>query len=321
MIKSAVSATKRLLGRTRRLWVHRAALDALLLSGNEAFIRFAPPGHFYSPLPDACTITSARTRALDQAASDELPGIDLNCAVQLALLEEFEQVRTQLPYSEHQTPKARFHLDNPYFSYGDAVILFGMLRRFRPRRIVEVGSGYSSAAMLDAAEANPEAPIEFTFIEPHPERLLTLLRPTDGAHQVIETLPVQNVPLTRFELLEANDILFIDSSHVLKIGSDVQYLLFEVLPRLQTGVLIHFHDVLWPFEYPELWFRQGRAWNEAYALRAFLQYNRTFEILCFNDYLGCRHRERLERHLPLALTPPSSRETPGLSSLWLRKRQ
>ena len=276
MLKSAMIATKRFLGRTRRLWANRAALDALFLSGNEAFIRFAPPGHFYSPLPDARMVAAARARAFDEADDGELPGIALNVEAQLALLQEFAQWRTQLPYSAQATARARFHLDNPYFSYGDAVILFGMLRRFRPRRIIEVGSGYSSAAMLDAAEMNPEAPIEFTFIEPHPDRLLDLLRPADRNHQVIETLPVQNVPLTQFESLQANDILFIDSSHVLKIGSDVQHLLFQVLPRLQAGVLVHFHDVLWPFEYPELWFRQGRAWNEAYVLRAFLQYNDTF---------------------------------------------
>jgi hypothetical protein len=123
---------------------------------------------------------------------------------------------------------------------------------------------------------------------------------------------VQNVPLERFAALEAGDILFVDSSHVAKTGSDVVHLFGQVLPRLAKGVRVHFHDIFWPFEYPEEWIREGRAWNEAYLLRAFLQFNSAFRIVLFNSYLGLHHRDLVERHLPLFL-----QNTGG--SLWLEK--
>ena len=94
---------------------------------------------------------------------------------------------------------------------------------------------------------------------------------------------VQNVKLIEFEKLEPNDLLFIDSSHISKIGSDLNYLLFEVLPSLKPGVIIHFHDILYPFEYPYEWIEKGIYWNEAYLLKAFLMHNKNYEILLFND--------------------------------------
>ena len=123
---------------------------------------------------------------------------------------------------------------------------------------------------------------------------------------------VQNVPLAAFEELGDNDILFIDSSHVCKAGSDVNFLVFNVLPALAPGVVVHFHDIGWPFEYPLQWIADGRAWNEAYLLRAFLQYNRSFEILVFNSYAYRTFRSFFEKRMPLYL------ERPG-GSLWLRK--
>jgi hypothetical protein len=113
--------------------------------------------------------------------------------------------------------------------------------------------------------------------------------------------------------LEANDILFIDSSHVSKAGSDVNHLFFTVLPRLKPGVLVHVHDVFYPFEYPLGWLRQGRAWNELYLLRAFLQYNTAFEMLFFNSFLWKHHKEQLAAKLPRMATNPGG-------SIWLRKR-
>src|SRR6185295_14291779 len=119
------------------------------------------------------------------------------------------------------------------------------------------------------------------LIEPYPDLVKRLLRPDDFDRvQFIRSL-VQDVPLKIFDVLEANDILFIDSSHVCKVGSDVYHELFRILPRLRPGVIIHFHDIFWPFEYPEDWLREGRAWNELYLMRAFLQHNEAYEILLF----------------------------------------
>jgi hypothetical protein len=104
--------------------------------------------------------------------------------------------------------------------------------------------------------------------------------------------------MSNWRLLKANDILFIDSTHVSKTNSDVNYLFFEILPRLQTGVLVHIHDIFFPFDYPREWILEGRSWNEAYLLRAFLQYNPRFEIVLFNDYLQTLHWDSFARLLP-----------------------
>ena len=194
-----------------------------------------------------------------------------------------------------------------------------MIRRHRPKQLIEVGSGFSSAAMLDVNDRFFTGDIRFTFIEPYPKRLLGLLTAQDKAKCKILQKGVQDVPISTFEALEKDDILFIDSSHVGKIGSDVLYILNSVLPALKAGVVIHFHDVMWPFEYPKVWFDIGRAWNEAYLLRAFLQYNGAFEILFFNSFLETHHRGTLEKQLPLMLKAPSSWITPGNTSLWIRK--
>ena len=122
-------------------------------------------------------------------------------------------------------------------------------------------------------------------------------------------------------LMRENDILFVDSSHVAKTQSDVVHLLFKILPSLNKGVIIHFHDILWPFEYPRLWLDDGRAWNEAYFLRAFLQFNSAFRILYFNSMMENRLSDFLRSTMPLAMKTPSSRLTPGNTSLWIRKVQ
>ena len=116
-----------------------------------------------------------------------------------------------------------------------------------------------------------------------------------------------------------NDILFVDASHVGKWHSDVLHILFEILPKLNKGVLVHFHDVMWPFEYPQSWLEEGRAFNEAYFLRAFLQYNSAFEVVFFNSFMVAKHAELLRMKMPRMLKSPSTPETIGNSSLWLRK--
>jgi len=116
-----------------------------------------------------------------------------------------------------------------------------------------------------------------------------------------------------FDALSSNDILFIDSTHVSKTGSDVNRILFDILPRLSRGVFIHFHDVFYPFEYPKEWVYEGRAWNEDYILRAFLEYNDAFEIVLFGTWLAKFERDLLREMMPMTL------ENPG-GSLWLRKR-
>jgi hypothetical protein len=236
----------------------------------------------------------------------------MHAAAQRALVESFGAFYADMPFRAAKSDGLRYGFENSFFSYGDAIGLYSMLRKLEPRRVVEVGSGHSSAVMLDTNDRFLSGRARFTFIDPYPQRLQSLLAEGDQSrHEVIAT-DVQQVPLVHFESLEPNDILFIDSSHVIKVGSDVGYLLSVVLPSLKPGVVVHFHDIFWPFEYPESWLMDGRAWNEAYALKAFLQFNSTFEILFFNSYLSVHHKDVLERHLPLFLKNPGG-------SIWLRK--
>jgi predicted O-methyltransferase YrrM len=292
----------------RTVW--RQGLKPLELN---PYLQFVPPGHFYSPIPDQAFVAKHKDRLFDRRV-EEIPGIALNARGQLALVEAFGSFYPEQPFHREKTSGVRYYFENSFFSYADAIALYSMLRHFRPRRVVEVGVGFSSAVMLDTSDLFLSKGISFTFVDPYPERLESLASQADIAANRLLRVPVQDVPPGVFESLEANDILFIDSSHVVKVGSDVVHLLTYVLPRLREGVLIHFHDVFWPFEYPEQWVAEGRAWNEDYVLKAFLQFNETFEILFFNSYLATHHAQSLERHLPLAL------ENPG-GSLWIRKNR
>ena len=173
-----------------------------------------------------------------------------------------------------------------------------MMRHFQPKRIVEVGSGYSSAVMLDTNELFFDNNIKLTFVEPYPDRLKGLLK--SGDNKFVELLEdnVQNVDLNIFMQLEAGDFFFIDSSHVSKTDSDLNHLLFIVLPVLKPGVMIHFHDIFYPFEYPAAWVLAGRNWNEDYLLRSFLMYNSNFKIEFFADFLH-KHYANCFTELPL----------------------
>lgn len=285
--------------------------------GNRHFLRQYGPGHYYSPLPDIDEVRRTHAAVADRSRR-HVPGIDLHAAAQRDLVRAFAAYQNDLPFPRQARDGCRYHLDNPFFAFGDGVVLWSMLAHFRPQRVVEIGSGYSSAAMLDAADALQLA-TSFTFVDPYPQRLLSLLGAADRQRCNVVERAVQTVDTGIFDNLTAGDLLFIDSSHVAKFGSDLNYLLAEVMPALCPGVLVHVHDVCWPFEYPLHWFEDGRAWNEAYMMRAFLQFNDAFEILLFNDYLAAQHADLLAECLPLMLERPASPLTLGNSSLWLRR--
>jgi len=286
-------------GRLRRPTAHRPMAEPF------------PLGHFYSPVPSLVEV-ERRAARLFGPPPRALPGIDLREAQQLALLAELAVLAADHPFSDERRPGLRYFFDNPAFAWGDGLVLHGMLRRFRPRRIVEVGSGYSSCATLDTVERFLGGAAACTFVEPYPELLLSLLLPGDRERVEIVSAAVQDVGIDRFAALEENDLLFIDSTHVSKIGSDVNALFLEVLPSLRPGVLIHVHDIFYPFEYPRAWVEEGRAWNEAYLLRALLAGGEDFEILLWNGWLQAFHPERTARALPLFPRNPGG-------SIWLRR--
>lgn len=281
----------------------------------------ASPGHFYSPIPDLDEVRAREGSIF--SVPRELPGIDLQEQNQLALLESFKGYYAQMPFAEDERGDNLYQLNNPFFFYSDGIFLYCMMRHLSPRRIIEVGSGWSSALMLDVNRMFFDRRIRLEFIEPHPERLLGLLETsgvrlpeagasTDGA-TALHARPVQDVPLETFTGLRENDILFVDSSHVSKVGSDVNRIVFEILPSLNPGVFVHFHDIFAGFEYPKHWIYGGTNLNEGYLLRAFLQFNRHFEIVVFNSFLERFHPDAIAAALPLAM----KRGWGG--SLWLRK--
>jgi hypothetical protein len=279
-----------------------------------------PPGHFYSPIPDVADIRRNEARVF-ATGSREIPGVDLNEAAQLTLLAQLIPFYAEQPFTPHKQQGGRYFFENNAFSYFDAVLYYCLLRHIRPRRVIEVGSGYSSCVLLDTNERFLGHSINCTFIEPYPQLLMSLLDANDRARMTLMARNLQDVDPGIFRELEPNDILFIDSSHVVKTHSDVNHIFFEVLPRLQDGVYIHFHDIFYPFEYPKEWVYQGRAWNEAYVLRAFLQENTRYSIELFNAFLEIFHRDRLALDMPLCLRhAEQSMISTSAQSIWLKKQ-
>jgi hypothetical protein len=194
------------------------------------------------------------------------------------------------------------------------VICYCMIRSFKPRRIIEVGSGLSTLLAASALRHNEEEGVhgEITAIDPYPrDNLLPIL--IDQTELLIQE--VQNVPFSRFTSLDRGDVLFIDSSHVPRIGSDVQYEYLEVIPRIRPGVLVHAHDIFLRAHYPEDWVkREKRFWNEQYLLQSFLAFNSSFEVLWSGNFMRLAHSEVLDK--ALAIYDPSHR-SPG--SFWFRR--
>jgi hypothetical protein len=294
-----------------KLFCHIKTFFNLLKNSTNPYLIFAPPGHFYSPLPNLLDIKKNR-EALFTRDRTACPGIDLHVHDQINLIKSLTKYYDQMPFLEDKQNGYRYYFNNSYYGHGSAIILYSLLRHYTPKRVIEVGSGFSSAAMLDINEHFLNNSILFSFIEPYPERLLSLLTDNDKKRHQIYTKPVQQVSNSIFSELENNDILFIDSSHVAKIGSDVVLLMTEILPILNKGVIIHIHDIYWPFEYPENWILSGRAWNEAYIIKSFLQFNSSFRILLFNSFLSIHYKSLMEENLPLFI-PDSG------SSLWIIK--
>jgi predicted O-methyltransferase YrrM len=300
-------------------WARTRAKRELLLSiGKRLFswrVLRVKNGHYYSPVPSIKELQRDAARIFDRSLRS-LPGIDLNDSEQLALLTELAAFYGEQPFRETPRGDIRYFFDNYWYGRADGLFLYSMIRRFRPRRIVEIGSGFSSAVMLDTNERFMDCSMRLTFIEPDSKRLRKLLRPDDEQSVTIIEQRIQRVDPTILDQLDASDMLFVDSSHVSKPGSDVNYILFELLPKLRPGVLVHFHDVPYPFEYPRKWFELGVSWNEAYLVRAFLQYNAHFHIRFWNDYMMTHHHDTVRRLMPLCTDPPAF----GVGgSLWLQK--
>ncbi|HMB03493.1 MAG TPA: class I SAM-dependent methyltransferase [Isosphaeraceae bacterium] len=308
-MKQYLKSVARMLPYIRRLIDERDALRAerdALAAGYGEF----PGGHYYSPIPAPDEIRRRAGRLFDRSRKD-VPSIDLNVEGQLETLRRIEEFYGDCPFPDGPSGDFRYYFDNQFFSYSDAIFTYGMIRLASPSRIVEVGSGYPSCVMLDTNERSFGGRIRLIFIEPDPARLRSRLRLDDVNAVEIHERMVQDVDLAVFEALGPGDILFIDSSHVTKVGSDVNHMVFEVLPRLSPGVYVHFHDMFYPFEYPEDWILgQRRYWNEDYLLRAFLQFNGSYAIAVWDHFLWLRFGDRIAASMPRCARNPGG-------SLWL----
>ncbi len=284
-------------------------------------------GHYYSPLPSMKDTKNRKKSIYDKNIPE---GIDLNYKEQVEKLELFSRMHEEIPFYDHSR-RIRFDINNNSFSYDDAPILHYMMRAVSPVRVVQIGVGASSACMLDTNDLYLNGKTGFCFIDVCLNDLKAILQDGDSSKITMIESMVQDVSLQVFEELESNDILFIDSSHIMKIGSDVHTIIFDILPHLKKGVHIHIHDVRYPFQYPEEDFQQKIFWNEAYILRAFLQYNESFRISFWLNYLLNSNPSLIEEtsFLPLNKwairfghtdnTDSSSKHTGAGGSIWLTK--
>ncbi len=295
----------------RRMAATGQGTDACLAAG-----ALPLPVHFYSPVPDLADLR--RRKAWSRRSP--LPGVDLREPEQLALLAELGKAcgeECDWPLAPTADPH-QFHQNNNSFSYGCAAVLHSVIRTRRPRRVIEVGSGFSSRVIAAALRMNAAqgAPARYTVIDPEPS-------PATAALPGITRLVQERVELTgpeRFETLGPDDLLFIDSSHMVKLGSDVNFLFLDVLPRLGPGVLVHVHDICLPFEYPEVYFTNPAFrvfWTEAYLLQAFLAFNSRFEVLLGMAWLMSDHLDAFRRAFP-RWDPERSPVMSG--SFWIRRK-
>jgi len=268
------------------------------------------PGHFYSPIPSDEDIDRAISKKLSfHFASDlntDVEGVGQN--LENLLSEQIGELKRLLV----DFPKL-YPVGSKQFVLADAIVLFGLIKKNKPKRIVEIGSGHSSAFMLDV-KSFLNLDFEVVCIEPFPQRLRETLGGRISDITLYE-MPVQEMPNEFWRELDETCLLFIDSSHVAKAGSDVNFLFFEVLPNLNKGCFVHIHDIFSGFEYPEKWLREGRSWNEAYLLRAFLMFNEAFRIYLWPQ--ATRNTELFQR---ICTTSGLDVKFPG-SSIYLEKLQ
>ena len=271
-----------------------------------------PSGHFYSPIVAADELRTQQARVWP--ANPKILGIDFNDAHHEQVLREyFPAFYPDFAYPRHgDGSPLTFYQENDHFSWLDCRALFVLLRAWRPRRFVEVGSGFSTLLVADVNRRFLGGSMNIACIEPYPWPVLH-----EAALGLDRLFPskVQDVCFEPFDALEAGDVLFIDSSHVAKTGSDVNHLCFEVLPRLRAGVRIHFHDIFLPEDYPKRWaLDENRSWNEQYVVRALLMYSTRFRVLFGSAYAFAAHADLLRD----ALRNPDGAYYGG-GSLWIEK--
>ncbi len=252
------------------------------------------PRDYYSPLNDLDFLAANRDLWNDRP----LPaGIDWDLDKQLALLGGIAHYAYELrdvPFNASTETPISYYWNNNFWRGLDAFVHYALLRHLKPRRVVEIGCGWSSLLLKRAVcstELRDGIRASVHQIEPYPRPEIMSVLPT---HWTREETTLQRATLANVEMLKEGDVLFYDGSHVARVASDVNWFFFEVLPRTAPGVVIHVHDIFWPADYPETWiFERGQTWNEQYVLQAFLMYNRDFELILANAAIVNQHRSEL----------------------------
>ncbi len=270
------------------------------------------PIHWGEPLPDFREITVERA-----AVRREPSAIEFDLEAQRRLQARLGgKCGAELAALAREAGPAAFEFRNGYFEGLDAAIYYALIRDLRPRRVIEIGSGFSTRIAARAAEKNAAegSPVELICIEPFPQPRLTAA----SLPMTLIRERVEHVPLSMFDALQANDILVIDSSHVAKFGGDVTREFLDILPRLQPGVWIHVHDIFFPHDYPADWLMKVRhAWNEQYFLEAFLKFNRAFAPAYAAHWLWSDHRDELRAAWPAVVVDAIGPQGPA--SFWMKR--
>lgn len=289
------------------------------------------PRHFYWPIPDLNQLSER-----EWPITSEMRGIDLRVGQQLAFLNSLvpQYAGEYLQFADHPvSPAYAYHRNNGLFECFDAEIAYCMVRQLQPKRIIEIGSGFSTRVLAAAMRRNLASegtPGQLVCVEPHPDGVLR--KGVPGVAKLLPS-PVQALSPDFVDELESGDILFIDSSHVVAVGSDVIYEILELLPRLRTGVVVHFHDIFLPADYPRhLVMEHLSFWSEQYMVQAFLAFNPHFEVLWSSSAMHFLYPETLDKTFPAwrysycrmsddmrHFVPTSDQQRVWPSSFWIRK--
>lgn len=293
-----------LLRRARRGWRHIPISRRLLRLAGVFPLR----NHYYEPV----VYRDDLRRPLSEER--DIPGLALYTEVQLELLAKFRFESELLNFPLQRSDGHSFAYYNGSFEAGDAEFLYSAIRHFKPRRIVEIGSGHSTLLARLAIEANQTEDsrhqCDHVCVEPYEQPWLE----QTGARIVRKR--VELCALSVFESLDRNDILFIDSSHVIRPQGDVLFEFLEVLGRLNSGVLVHIHDIFTPRDYPEQWVVEDqKLWNEQYLLEAFLSFNNEFRVIGALNYLRHNHFDALAAACPILRADPTAEPR----SFWMQR--
>jgi cephalosporin hydroxylase len=270
--------------------------------------------HYYDPLPNFSHIT--QEQVLKRRIST---AIDWNLEAQINLLQKLTLYQSEIyKIKDDKDSSLTFNFFNDFYSEVDAAIYYTLIREIKPTKIIEIGCGYSTqiAALAIAQNQQEGKTGKIICIEPYPEP--QLIEANLDVELLIER--VENIDFKIFEQLNAGDILFIDSTHTVKFGSDVCREILEILPALASGVWIHFHDIFFPYDYPPQWLIEKRlAWNEQYMLEAFLAYNSHFEVVLANHWLSVDYPQEVAKIWPGVIKWEKD-PYHHCAGLWLRKK-